>query len=378
MNLPLTTSPILAALALALLAAVAWVYLCHRRGSGRVKAVAAVVVTALLLTAASVNSYFFYVPNVGALLGRRARFEASAAGLRAKLASSTRPSHGAVILVDIRGRSSGFPARRAQVYLPPAWFMSPRPHLPVIELLHGTPGGPADWTRAADADVTAERWAANHGGVAPIIVMPDVNGSFWADTECVNGTAGNAETYLTQDVPTWAIAHLSAAPARGSWAIAGASEGGYCALMLALRHPTRYATFADFSGLARPTASGGAMSLLRGSRTQLAAYLPAKLMSNYQGPALAGWFSVGGSDGGTTRAVVTMAHKARTHGITTHLIVMPGAHHTWRVWRSAYADAWPWLATQLGTTSPPSFTPQLVAKSRPPATRVEIDPPRES
>jgi S-formylglutathione hydrolase FrmB len=283
-----------------------------------------------------------------------------------------------VILADIPGRTSGFPARRAQIYLPPAWFVSPRPHLPVIELLHGTPGGPADWTRAADADVTAERWAANHGGLAPIIVMPDVNGSFWADTECVNGTAGNAETYLTQDVPTWAIAHLHAAPARGSWAIAGASEGGYCALMLALRHPTRYSTFADFSGLSRPTASGGALSLVRGSRTQLDAYQPAKLLSRYQGPALAGWFSVGGSDGGTTRAVVNMASKAKAHGISTRLTVMPGAHHTWRVWRSAYADAWPWLAIQLGATSPPSRTTQLVAKHRllRPVVRVDTDPPR--
>ena len=118
--------------------------------------------------------------------------------MRAKLASSTPPSHGAVILADIPGRSSGFHPRRAQVYLPPAWFTSPRPHLPVIELLHGTPGGPADWTRAADADVTAERWAAKHDGVAPIIVMPDVNGAFWADTECVNGTAGNATPYLLE------------------------------------------------------------------------------------------------------------------------------------------------------------------------------------
>ena len=379
MNLPLTTSPVLAALAVALVATVVWVYACHRRGKGAISAVAAVVVMALLLVAAGVNSYFFYVPNVGALLGRRARYEASAANVRARLASSTPPSHGAVILADIPGRSSRFHPRRAQVYLPPAWFMSPRPHLPVIELLHGTPGGPADWTRAADADVTAERWAAKHDGVAPIIVMPDVNGAFWADTECVNGTAGNAETYLTQDVPMWTIAHLRAATSRGSWAIAGASEGGYCALMLALRHPSRYSTFADFSGLARPTARGGAQTLFRGSPAQIAAYLPANLLSHYHGAALAGWFAVGGSDGGTTRAVVAMGRKARAHGIRTRLTVMPGAHHTWRVWRSAFADAQPWLATQLGATSPPPSGTQLTARRQlHPVGRVDTDSARDA
>ena len=86
------------------------------------------------------------------------------------------------------------------MYLPPAWFAHPRPALPVLELLHGTPGSPNDWTRGASIDVLVDRWAARHGGRAPIVIMPDVNGGFLADTECADGVAGNAETYLVVDV----------------------------------------------------------------------------------------------------------------------------------------------------------------------------------
>src|SRR6185503_810454 len=127
----------------------------------------------------------------------------------------------------------------------------PRPRLPVLELLHGTPGTPEDWTRAARADVTADRWASTHGGRAPILLLVDENGSFTADTECSNGIAGRAETYLTVDVPSWAVSALDAARSRRAWGVGGNSEGGYCALTLALRHPHLYSLFLDFSGLDR-------------------------------------------------------------------------------------------------------------------------------
>src|SRR5258708_2954178 len=104
---------------------------------------------------------------------------------------------GMVGRVVIAPTVSGFRARPAQVYLPPAWFARPRPRLPVVELLHGTPGMPEDWTRAGQADVTADRWAAGHRGVAPVIVMPDPNGGFMSDTECVDLPQARADTYLS-------------------------------------------------------------------------------------------------------------------------------------------------------------------------------------
>ena len=103
------------------------------------------------------------------------------------------------------------------------------------------------------ADVTAREFADAHHGLAPIIVMPDENGSFSGDTECVNSPRGNAETYITVDVPKFMRTHFNASTGKGSIAIAGLSEGGMCAAMLTLRHPDEYPVFADYSGLTSPT-----------------------------------------------------------------------------------------------------------------------------
>jgi S-formylglutathione hydrolase FrmB len=219
----------------------------------------------------------------------------------------------------------------------------------VIELLHGTPGAPEDWTRAGGADLTADRYAATHGGLAPIIVMPDPNGSWSADTECVDGTQGRAETYLVTDVPAWVIANLGASTDRRAWALVGSSEGGYCALDLVLRHPDRWATFVDLSGLDQPTYPGGALRLFGGDRQQLAAHDPRLLLAGLPpGPPIAGWFTAGTADGAVTTSVKEMATMASRRGIDTRLELIPNAHHTWRVFRHGFTDALPWVAQRLG------------------------------
>jgi len=329
-----------------------------RRGSlaRRVMAITAGLL-ALGSGAAGVNAYFAYIPTVGALVGRRAADQASARQVARAIRAPSLPSHGLVERVSIPGIVSGFHARPAQVYLPPAWFASPRPALPVVELLHGTPGTPEDWTRAAQADLIADRWAATHGGYAPLLVMPDVNGSFTGDTECADGPRGNAETYLTVDVPRWAQTVLGATSDRRGWALVGASEGGYCALTLALRHPDRYGAFADFSGLDHPTAHGGALRVFGGSRRLLLEHTPAWLLRHRTRPPLAGWFEVGGADGSVTRAVRRAARDAALHGIVTEVRILPHARHTWRVWHRAFADALPWLVARLSAADAPAPRP---------------------
>ena len=274
----------------ALACAAALVRRARRRIRWPVLAVAPVLTVASV--AAAVNSYFAYLPDVGSVLGRRAFDQASSAQVVHLLALSDqrRPAaptrlHGMVELARIPPTLSGFRARLAQVYLPPAYFTSPRPHLPVIELLHGTPGSPEDWTRAGHADVSADRWATAHGGLGPIIVMPDPNGRWDADTECVDGTQGRAETYLAEDVPD--PADLAA-------------------------HAPRL--------------------VLRAERT---------------GPPLAAWFAVGTADGNVIRAVRSVAAAARATGIEVHLELIPNAHHTWRVFRHGFTDALPWTAARL-------------------------------
>jgi len=320
----------------------------------------------VLTVLCGVNDYFDYLPNVGALLGERAQDQASAREvvLATRLAvgrhALRRRRTGMVELVDIPAVHSGFRARSAQVYLPPAWFEIPKPALPVIELLHGTPGAPEDWTRAGHADVTADKWAARHDGLAPIIVMPDVNGAFLADTECIDIGRARAETYLTEDVPQWVAEHLGAATTKAAWVIAGSSEGGYCALDLALRHPDRYGSFVDLSGLERPTFPGDTLAALGGSRSSLEDHTPEVFLVRHPTTALPpGWIEVGANDGATTRATRRVAQVLRAAGADVQLHLLPNAHHTWRVWSRSFADAFPWIAERTDVARS-SSTPGLL------------------
>ena len=103
------------------------------------------------------------------------------------------------------------------MYLPPAWFAKVTPSLPTLILLPGEPGSASDWSNDGDADITADAFARFHHGRAPIIVMPDPNGTRTVDSECVNSQFGNAETYLVKDVPAFVQSRFSASRARAPW-----------------------------------------------------------------------------------------------------------------------------------------------------------------
>jgi S-formylglutathione hydrolase FrmB len=328
---------------------------------------------AILLGAAAVNARYAYLPTLGSVLGRRAVDQVSTATLRTlehppgrapglarapgrvRLALAHRQPErplaarrrGVVVPFVIPATHSHFRARTAEVYLPPAYFDAPRPHLPVIELLHGTPGSPADWTRGGLADVTADAYAASHHGVAPLLVMPDINGSWDADSECVNGSRGQMQTYLTVDVQNAVIARFATQRDAKGWAIAGLSEGGYCALQIGLRNPTLYSAIGDFSGEAGPEVTGGIRRLfagtLRQAQDQAARYDPVDLLRAWHGadrPAI--WFEVGSEDGALP-TVVGLDELARARGFETRLVVQPGFDHSFVAWRDAFRDALPWL-----------------------------------
>ena len=155
--------------------------------------------------------------------------------------------------LTIDGTRSGFHARQAMVYLPPAYLGSVRPELPVLVMIPGQPGGPEDWFVAGKMASIMDGFAAAHAGVAPIVVVPDATGSTLANTLCLDSQLGNVETYLAEDVPAWLAQHLQVDPDRARWAIGGFSFGGTCALQLALRRPAVYPTFLDISGRPEPT-----------------------------------------------------------------------------------------------------------------------------
>lgn len=270
-------------------------------------------------------------------------------------------SQGVVITVNIPPTASHFATRPAYVYLPPAWFAKVTPSLPTLVLLPGEPGSASDWTADGDADNTADAFAAAHHGVAPIIVMPDPNGIHTVDSECVNSQFGNAETYLVDDVPAFVRREFSASRAPGSLAIGGLSAGGTCSVMLALRHPSLYPTFASFSGFASPQYQNTSQAetidvLFGGSEADFAAHDPAQVLQTAHFSGLAGWFEVGNQDTQPLQAAHNLQPAALKAGIATCILVRPGGHD-FDLWSQALIDAFPWLSWRLGLIPEPAHEP---------------------
>ena len=261
---------------------------------------------------------------------------------------------GRVLRVTIPS-STTFRPRPAYVYLPPVLATRPNQTLPVLELLHGTPGQPADWFTRGDLLATANAFAAAHHGSAPIMVVPDINGAQRADSECIRTTSGaDVETYLTRDVVAWVRRRFARAVGTRPWWVAGLSEGGICSIVLALRHPTVYSAFGDLSGLLTPqvehqTPAQSDQTLFRGNAADRAAHDPTWLLTHRHYGALPAWFATGASDARTLRAQTQLAVAARAAHLTVHAETRPGRHE-WTVWSYELRVLVPWLWRYVGPT----------------------------
>ncbi|MEU5841182.1 alpha/beta hydrolase-fold protein [Rhodococcus sp. NPDC047139] len=260
------------------------------------------------------------------------------------------PTTGAVTSVTIPGAVSGFRAREARVYLPPAYFSDPRPELPVLILLPGQPGGPEDWLVGGRLTQTMDSYAAEHRGLAPVVVVADGTGGQLDNPLCVDSRLGNAATYLAVDVPAWVRDHLQVDDDPKAWAVGGLSYGGTCALQLATTRPDVYPTFLDFSGQAEPTL-GNRDETIRdvfgGDAEAFARNNPADLLRRNRYPDSAGAFVVGTDDAEYRAGVESLAAAARDAGMDVHLTELPGTHN-YALWAAALEKELSWLAQRLG------------------------------
>ncbi|HEY6531958.1 MAG TPA: alpha/beta hydrolase-fold protein [Acidimicrobiales bacterium] len=318
------------------------------------------VVASLALLGVVVNAHYQYLPTVANLFGKVAENEVGLPELqqiRDEVRSTGQlPAKGSTLHVAIPGTTSGFDARDAYLYVPPAFFADPAPTLPVLMLLHGTPGGPEDWLVGGEADQVADAFAARNDGKAPILVMPDATGGDFADTECVDSSRGHAETYLTVDVANYVSHTLDVGSSR--WGIAGLSMGGFCSLMLSLRHPQQFVVFGDYSGLSQPTLDPpdtALADLFGGDQQTMDAHDPTKILAGAHLSGLAGWFEVGESDSQPLEATRAVATQATQAGITACLLVRSGGHD-FAFWHQALENSLPWISTQLGLLAPPAPT----------------------
>ena len=126
----------------------------------------------------------------------------------------------------------------------------------VVELFPGYPGVPQTWIGTLGGITTMEN-LENANQIKPTIaIIPAINVVAGQDTECLDFVGGaQVETWLTADMKTLATSFLGID--NRSWSSFGYSTGGWCAAMVAVRHPDQYRRGISLAGYFEPSFSAG-------------------------------------------------------------------------------------------------------------------------
>lgn len=326
---------------------------------------AAAFLAMVVLLGISINDYYQYYPTLGSIFGTPYSIadttttqsgEYRQASIESRLFSHGQ-SRGEVSAVAMPGKVSHFPARDGYVYLPPAYFNKglSGQRFPVLMLLTGVPGNPSSWLQSGILVNTLNNFAAHHDGITPIVVVADQSGSFLNDTECLNSANGNAETYLTVDVPNYIKQHYRALDSPANWGIGGFSEGGMCAAMLTLTHQNVFRHFLDLSGEPNPYLNDNNQTLpvlFHGSKTAQKEHNIDWLLKNKRlFPQLTAQFAIGSTD--DRKLIKEMQftyHEAESRRIPTSFEMIAYQGHDFGAWSQGFSDALPTLSYYLGAT----------------------------
>ncbi|MCT7659961.1 alpha/beta hydrolase [Mycobacterium deserti] len=264
------------------------------------------------------------------------------------------PAKGTVVPVTISDAASGFKHRGELVYLPPSWYATnPPPRLSTVMMIGGEFNTPADWVRVGNAVSTADDYATSHGGNAPVLVFVDAGGTFNNDTECVNGTRGNAADHLTKDVVPYMVSHFGVSAGRAHWGVVGWSMGGTCAVDLAAMHPDMFSVFDDIAGDLSPNSGTRAQTIDRlfgGNAAAYAAFDPTTVMTRHgRYTGVTGRFDINSQAPATQNSAAnSLCALGTANGVSCTVVVSPGKHD-WPYAAHAFATALPWMAAQLET-----------------------------
>jgi enterochelin esterase-like enzyme len=341
----------------AVIAWVGWRLLKRRRYRTAATIVLSIAIVLSTAGAATgVNRYFSYLPRFGDVVSvvdgssYWPTFESVAALPLAKAVK--RYPHGVTVELKVPDNGSGFGTHDALTWLPPQYFTQPDRRFPVVYLIHGSPGVPADWFRGGQAGVTASKLAAKNEPM--IVVAPRMSHNWLDDPECVDGKTEKVETHFLDDVIPTVDTVLRTVASRNARVVGGMSAGGYCALNLGLRHRNLFATIIDMSGFTKPTHEGG-LDALFGSGPKAKAKAKANTPETYVPkipvtPRTRIWLDCGTSDHEVLNQMDPLYRELVRRGFHAVLHLRPGAH-TFHVWQPALMDSLTWVAPSLEQAS---------------------------
>ncbi|GAC1442243.1 MAG: alpha/beta hydrolase-fold protein [Mycobacteriales bacterium] len=284
------------------------------------------------------------LPPAGSSSGRAGAPSAARPGL------GTVRGHGRLVQTWLGGPISGL-RRRALVWLPPQ-YLDPAfatQKFPVMMLLHGDPGEARGFIYGMHVDAVADE-LVRAGRMSPVVIVMPTVWVGWHGQQCLDATRGPAdETYLTRDVVGAVTAGFRVFAPGPAWAIAGLSEGGYCAVNLALRHPSLFAGAASLDGYYAPDVSRGlGRRLFGGDGAAQAAATPLSVVSTWPTPrAPAMWLMAGDQDKGDVGQLRAFASAADTV-CQERIVIVHGGRHTTPAWRAALPDLLTWAGGLVG------------------------------
>ncbi len=231
-----------------------WWMIRTRRAVVRVIAAFVAFLVAVQFGIMAVNRYFDYYPTWGAAFadltnapppkssssgGSDLTVVGKGHGLLSgqPIVTSIAEQQGYQFEATLPGRLSHI-SRYAYIYLPAQYFQPAYRdyRFPVVELIHGQPGEPQDWINVMGVVAIMDGLVSRGLAKPAVLVMPDANGGVDVSEQCLNQVGGPQDmTYLGLDVPDYVSTHLARVQPPGlGWGIAGYSEGGYCAVNMAL------------------------------------------------------------------------------------------------------------------------------------------------
>jgi enterochelin esterase-like enzyme len=256
---------------------------------------------------------------------------------------------------QIPATTSGFDARPAGIYLPPAALVDNPPQLPLVIMMMGFPGNPDPSYIGGVLD----ELAAENKGLAPIVIVADQIGPSGNDPACADSQAyGNAETYVTKDVVDWARQNLNIIQDPKYWVIAGYSNGGGCAVKYMAQYPEQWKNLIDISGEPFPGSEDPdsvTSTIYGGDQNAFEAAKPINIMKAAAPGAYDGVtavFTAGSEDPTYIAAAKDVSAEAQAVGMAITYYEVPGAGHVGDALTGGLTEGFTVLYPVLGLSAP--------------------------
>jgi S-formylglutathione hydrolase FrmB len=170
------------------------------------------------------------------------------------------------------------------------------------------------------------------------------------------------------DLPAQVARTLRVARPGPAWAVAGYSEGGFCAANMALRYPRRYGFAGVLSGYFAPldnqlAGSGRPVSPFGGDDRLREENTPLDELPNLPAATIIPrfWLAAGAADGQDVLSAERFWRELRPRQPDAPLTLTPGSGHTMTTWRAQVPSMLTWMTPRLARAARPTSAKPALA-----------------